>query len=81
MPLIPTTELWRATIEGAPHLERTFPMPIGATWGQAAYVICEVWSHARCASWRVDAKAPSRFLRLECVAACMVEVAELDRAA
>lgn len=82
MPLLPTQDLWRATIEGAPHLVKDFAMPAGSTVGQACMHIWTYWSHAR-ANGSNDPAAPvaSRFLRLEKIAEAFVELTELDVAA
>lgn len=81
MPLIPHTDTWLATIEGAPHLEQRFDMPAGASIGQACLHIWTIWSHAR-ANGSNDPLNPvaSQFLRLTKVASAFVEVGELDAA-
>ncbi len=80
MPLIPTQDLWRATIEGRPDLVKDFAMPAGATEGQARMHIWTYWRHARLNDDRANPQV-TRWLRLEKVAAAMVEVPVLERAA
>lgn len=81
MPLIPTTDLWRATIEGAPHLVQDFTMPAGSDEDQARYRIWSIWSHAR-ANGSSDPERPiaSRWLRLERIAVGMVAQPAIEAA-
>lgn len=81
MSLLPTTDLWRATIDGNADLALDFTMPAGSTEGQARYRVCEIWSPARCASWTPDRPAAAHWLRLEKVAVAMAVASELAEAA
>jgi hypothetical protein len=78
---IPTTEIWRATIEGRPDLSIEFPLPIGCEDGHARMRAWECWAHARAnGSNDPNAPVPSRWLRVAKVATGMVALPELAAA-
>lgn len=82
MPLHPHTDLWRATIEGAPHLVCDFWLPAGCNDDQARMRAWEIWSHARAAGSN-DRSRPvaSPYLRIEKLTSTFVALAELSEAA
>lgn len=68
MPLLPTDEQWRATIDGAPHLECEFWLPAGCTEGQARMQAWHIWTPARAAYSTVAQPVAAFGLRVELVA-------------
>lgn len=81
MPLLPTDEQWIATIDGAPHLERKFWMPAGATEGQARMRAWHIWTHARAPYSTPEQPMARMGLRVERLMLAMVELPEMERAA
>lgn len=71
MPHLPTDEQWRATIDGAPHLERLFWMPAGCDVDQARYRAVQIWSQASAYGSTPDFPVARIGLRLKKVAVVM----------
>lgn len=81
MPLLPTDELWTASIAGTDH-STSFYMPMGATEGQARMRAWRVWSMARGGTSNDPAQAvAAQGLTVGRVAAVFAEVGELSAAA
>lgn len=81
MPLHPTDEQWRATINGAPHASREFWLPAGCNEDQARMRAWEIWSLARAPGSTADQPMARLGLQVERVSPAMVNIAELGRAA